>query len=256
VNIEPLFLTASVRFYDFSHEPTDVCLECQMSDVHYADQHHPLSCDGEESGRPTASPRPLCELAANAGALVAAQILASPHHWAGAWRNRQWQTNLLGGQTQISQLPAKPDCRWDHSACWPNLTCISQSLDKLTLAELILTAGLAEERAQICFSSLLATRPRCDACETLQRTPRWLHRLDDDLGPCPCGGTLRAIPFYCFDQLPAVDLAPWLDQPLSQWGIEPESIVSIADDGCTSSFLLGLVGRQGSTSSLPGRLVP
>ena len=48
-NIEPLFLTASLRFYDFSQTQADVCLECQMSDAHYADQHHPLSCDGDEA---------------------------------------------------------------------------------------------------------------------------------------------------------------------------------------------------------------
>ena len=168
VNIEPLFLTTSLRFVDFSHTPTDVCLECQMSDAHYADQRHPLSCDGEEAGRPTASPRPLCELAANAGALVASQILGSPHYWAKAWCNRQWQANLLGGQTQLSELPAKHDCRWDHAAGWPNIARLNRPLDKLTLAELILAAGFAEDRAQVRFSGQATTRLRCDSCQVTQ----------------------------------------------------------------------------------------
>lgn len=237
-NIEPLFLTASLRFYDFSQAQADVCLECQMSDAHYADQHHPLSCDGEGAGRPTASPRPLCEMAASAGALVAAQILGSPHYWAKAWRNRQWQTNLLGGQTQMSELPAKPNCRWDHSDCWNNLTRLDRPLDQLTLAELIFAAGMAVERASIKLSTQATMRVRCSGCGTSQGRLHAINRLDDELGRCDCGGALRATPFYCFDHIAAADLAPWLDWPLSQCGVEPLSVVSVADDNRESSFLL------------------
>ena len=237
-NIEPLFLTASLRFYDFSHAPTEVCLECQMSDAHYADQHHPLSCDGEGAARPTASPRPLCELAANAGALIAAQILGSPHYWANNWRNRQWQANLLGGQSQVSGLPPKLNCRWDHSACWNNLIRFDRPLDQLTLAELIFATGMAVERAYIKLSTQATTRVRCNACGASQRLLRTICRLDDELGRCDCGGALCATPFYCFDHLAADDLAPWLDWPLSMCGVERLSVVSVADDNRESSFLL------------------
>ena len=244
VNIEPLFLTASLRFYDFHQEPTDACLECQMSDAHYADQHHPLSCDGEESGRSTASPRPLCELAANAGALVTAQILGSPHHWAKVWRNRQWQTNLLGGQTQFSQLPAKSNCRWNHTSCWPGLTRLCRPLDQVTPTELLRIAGIPRQRAQLRFSSLFATRLRCDACEACQSTLRSIQRLDNTLGCCPCGGALHAVPFFCFDYLAAADLEPWLDEPLSKSEMELESIIAVGDGINETSFLL--TGRNGS----------
>jgi hypothetical protein len=237
-NIEPLYLTASLRFHDFSHAPTEVCLECQMSDAHYADQHHPLSCDGEGAGRPTASPRPLCELAASAGALVAAQILGSPQYWARMWRNRQFQANLLGGQSQMSELPAKPNCRWDHSACWNNLTRLGRPLDQLTLAELIFTAGMAVERACIRLSSQSTTRVRCSACGASQGLLHTIARLDDECGRCDCGGALCATPFYCFDHIAAADLAPWLDWPLSLCGVEPLSVVSVADENRESSFLL------------------
>jgi molybdopterin/thiamine biosynthesis adenylyltransferase len=237
-NIEPLFLTASLRFYDFSHAPTAVCLECQMSDAHYADQHHPLSCDGDGAGRPTASPRPLCDLAANAGALVASQILGSPHYWAKDWRNRQWQANLLGGQTQLSVLPPKANCRCDHAHCWQNIVRLDRPLDQLTLAELILAAGFAEDRTLVRLSGLATTRLRCDACGLMQRMLRSLQRLDDELGRCNCGGAVRAVPFFCGDQFVAADLAPWLDVPLSDCGIEPQSVVALAEGNREISYLL------------------
>jgi molybdopterin/thiamine biosynthesis adenylyltransferase len=238
VNIEPLFLTASIRFYDFSHEPTDVCLECQMSEAHYADQQHPLSCDGERAGRSTASPRPLCEFAANAGALVAVQILGSPQHWAEVWRNRQWQANLLGGQSHISQLPPKTDCRWDHTACWPNLTRIHKSSKELTLAELLLTTGCTEERAHVRFSSMVATRLRCDSCEAVQPVLRSIQYLDENLGRCPCGGTMRAVPFFSFDYLAAAELKPWLKEPLDNIGMRPGSVITVGNGIAETSFLV------------------
>jgi molybdopterin/thiamine biosynthesis adenylyltransferase len=248
VNIEPLFLTASLRFVDFSQSAADVCLECQMTDAHYAAQQHPLSCDGEGPGRPTASPRPLCELAANAGALVAAQLLGSPQQWASVWRNRQWQTNLLGGQTQISQLPPNAHCRWDHATRWSNLTGIHVPLVELTLARLLELSGLPEHGTPVRLSGTLATRLRCETCPVLQHAVRAIGRLDVEPGRCACGGALRAVPFYCFDQLPAADLAPWRDQPLAAWGIEPQSIISLGDGSREVSYLL----TDGRTAGFAG----
>lgn len=237
-NIEPLYLTASLRFYDFRACPTDVCLECQMTDAHYAAQHHPLSCDGEGIGRPTASPRSLCELAANAAALAAAQIIGSPDYWAKAWRNRQWQANLLGGQSQLSELPPGPQCRWNHSAAWRNLTRVNRPLDQLTLRQLIADAGLPVDRALVKFSCQAATRVRCAACGAGRETLQMIGRLDEELGRCDCGGAQVASPFHCSDHLAAADLRPWLDWPLSECGVEPLSVIAVADQDREQSFLL------------------
>ncbi len=130
------------------------------------------------------------------------------------------------------------------------------------MAELILAAGFAEERALVKFSGLATTRLRCDACGAMQRGLRWLRRLDDELGRCNCGGIIRAVPFYCFDQIAAADLAPWLDVPLSDWGIEPQSVVALAEGNREISFLLVPARCPVSSepdqriTSAPGRRTP
>jgi len=239
VNVAPEYLMVSIRAYDLRADVVPLCLECQMTEEQYPDQHHPLSCDGGPE-QPTGSPRALCSLAASAAALAAAQIICSPHHWAQRWFGRQWQQMLLGGTSAMLDLKANPACRWDHDCHWPNLERLPTGPGKTRLADLLAKTGGAElEEAELIFSARLATQGRCERCHANQQTVQWLPQADCRFGSCHCGGTLMAVPFYTHDRLPLSVLAQQLDAPLSAWGVPPLAVVSIKTARDQRSFVIG-----------------
>jgi hypothetical protein len=239
VNVEPLFLTSSVRFYDLRPSPVEVCVECQFTETHYADQHHPQSCDAPSPERPTGSPRALCELAAGAAALAIAQVIASPAHWAPTWLGRQWQLNLLGGAATWSMLTPKSECRASHAMRWPEPRRLFHSPATLTLRELVAAAGMSPDRCWFSGPVSMATQLRCSGCGVDRSALRWLTRLDVAQGTCPCGGDLYAMPFFNRDRLQPRDVFPWLDTPLAELGLAEQMLVALDDEQVSRTFLLG-----------------
>lgn len=248
VNVEPAYLTTSIRCYDLRQTPPPICLECQMTDRHYEQQLHPLSCDGgpEQS---TGSPRPLCHLAANAGALTIAQIVGSPDHWAKRWWGKQWQQNLLGGQGSFSELHPNPHCRWNHAESWGILNRIPTD-SEASLATLTQFAELGGATSlQVEFSARAALRLVCPTCQQHVNGVWGVTELDQPVMTCSCGGDAFALPFFTHKRLPQSQLADVWDQPLSRWGIPPGSVLRISDGKQSQSFCIA-VGTESRLMSL------
>jgi hypothetical protein len=245
VNVAPEYLMASIRAYDLRADVVPLCVECQMTEEQYRDQRHPLSCDpGPE--QPTGSPRALCWLAADAAAMAAAQIIASPEHWARRWFGRQWQQMLLGGTSAMLELQANPSCRWDHGRHWPNLDRLTVGPGDIRLIDLLERFGPTPgEPVELSFSARVATQGRCDGCHEPQATVYWLSRADGAIGTCRCGGTRRPIPFYTYDRLPLSALEQQLELPLSAWGVPPRAVLEVKDAEREASFV---IGRDGSSA--------
>lgn len=241
VNVEPAYLTASVRFYDLRSPPAKVCAECQMNDAHYVQQRHPQSCDGGGPEQATGSPRPLCELAANAAALAIAQVVGSPDRWARVWNGMQWQQSLLGGNGGFSQLAAKADCRWNHAEHWENLQRLPGDPGTMTLRDVFAAANvLPDSDTCVGFSARVATAGRCAQCQKRQPTLLyWVTRLDKPIGACACGGPIFAESFSTHHALPANRLLPVLDQPLAVWGVPRLSILEIERNRHRQALLIG-----------------
>lgn len=240
VNVEPAFLTASLRFYDFRRSPVSICAECQMTDAHYIQQKHPLSCDGGGPEQATGSPRPLCEFAAQAAALAIAQAVCSPDRYAKAWTGMQWQQSLLGGRGGFSALAPKTHCRWDHTAHWENLTRWAGSPRDTTLRSLLAAADVGDfATARLRVSGRIATSARCNVCGDRSEQVRWVSRLNRGIGFCDCDGELFAEPFATIQCLPATRLARTLDEPLSTWSVPAYSIIAVETPHTSRSFVLG-----------------
>jgi hypothetical protein len=240
VNVEPLFLMASIRCYDLRATDYDVCPECQMSDEQYLHQRHPRSCDGTAE-RATGSPRALCSFAAAAGALSFAQIVGSPGHWAHEWCGRQWQATLLGGQASWSRLSPKPNCRWEHGRHWDGLERIVEGPTHTTLASLFDRTGWQKHSGlQIRVSGSLATRGMCDRCGAAHEILHWVRTPSDSVGRCGCSGTLTTPPFWTYQQIAAEQLSGWWARPLAAWAVPPYSIVAFENEqGQHKSFVIG-----------------
>jgi hypothetical protein len=237
INVEPAYLTVSIRCYDFRQYPPGVCLECQMSDRHYERQLHPLSCDGGTE-QATGSPRALSQLAANAGALAIAQLVCSPEHWAKAWWGKQWQQNLLGGQGSFSELHPNPHCRWDHWQSWGEVARMSHLKD-FTLAQLAQLAGMESEASlEVEFSGRVATRVVCSECQQQTQGHWWIAELDKPAVRCECGGEAFALPFFAHQKLPAEQLSEVWEQSLGSWGIVPGSILRLSSGEDSRSYCL------------------
>jgi hypothetical protein len=237
-NVEPQYLTASVRCYDLRSEDAAPCLECQMSAAQYADQRHPASCDGDE-GRPTGSPRALCQVAAGAAALAAAQVVCSPQRWAKRWLGRQWHVNLLSGQADWSVLASNPNCRWDHGRHWQGLVRLGSGPGDAVLARL-LPPGLDRDQVRLRFSAWVATRARCECCGRAARVFRWVRTLRDPVGICRCGGALVAVPFWTFSKMAARQVRGHWDCPLAVWGVPAKAVIAFeGPDGKQRSFVIG-----------------
>lgn len=240
-NVEPSLLIASVRSYDLRGEHPAVCLECHLTDAQYAAQRHPVSCDGSEDGRPTGSPRALCQVAAGGAALIVAQLAGLPAHWTRQWYGRQWQLSLLTGQATGSELPPNAECRWDHALHWPNLRRLPGGPAELSLATLFELASCPHPaRAHLRFSSSVATQARCIRCQQVIDLVCWCRQLADPVGSCACGGQLMAIPYWTYTEMAAELLQlHWL-QPLADWGVPSRAIIAIESSaGPTSAFVVG-----------------
>jgi len=236
VNVEPAYLTASLRFYDLRNDPPTVCLECQMSDRHYEQQIHPLSCDGGEEGeQATGSPRPLSQLAANAAALAIAQIVGSPDEWADRWWGKQWQQNLLGGQGFFSDLHANPACRWDHSRTWEPLTRLA-GFETTTLSQLGADSNLSQQQMECEFSARVATRVVCNQCQQQYEGLWWVPELDKPVSRCCCGGEEFAVPFFTHQRLADSALESVWDKPIPTWGVTPGSIIRFSSNGKQQAY--------------------
>jgi hypothetical protein len=237
VNVEPAYLTASIRCFDLRNSPPTICVECQMTDRHYEDQLHPLSCDGGGSDRPTGSPRPLSHLAADAGALAIAQIVGSPAVWANRWWGRQWQQNLLGGGGSFSELEPNPNCRWDHNLGWQPLIRLTES-GNVTLRQMAADAKINKPSLQIEFSARIATCVICPECGKQQQGIWWVAELDQPAAKCVCGGNAVAVPFYTHKRLPAAELKADWDQPLADWGVTPGAVLQFTSASKQAAYCL------------------
>lgn len=238
VNVEPLLLAASIRCYDLRSEAPELCLECQMSEAQYAEQRHPASCDGDDGSRPTGSPRALCRLAADAAALVIAQLAGSPEKLATRWYGRQWLLNMLTGQATLSGLGPNPACRWEHGKHWPNLQRLTTGPQQMSLADLLTITGLPDRAGvRVRLSARVATQGHCPRCGPVKLF-RWLERLSDSPGKCDCGGELTAVPFFTFAQLPGSDIPCW-DMPLADWGVPAHAAIAFEATDRAHSFVIG-----------------
>lgn len=229
VNVEPAYLTASIRCFDLRNSPPPVCVECQMTDRHYEQQLHPLSCDGGGQGeQATGSPRPLTQLAANAAALAIAQIVGSPNDWATRWWGKQWQQNLLGGNGNFSDLHANPNCRWDHSLAWEPLTRRT-ALGEATLFQLVKQSGMHHTDDWRCeFSARVAARIHCLECQQQKSGIWWVPALDQPVTRCTCGGEAYAVPFFTYQKLRGTELNSVREKPLCDWGVTPGSVLQFS----------------------------
>ena len=237
VNVEPAYLTASIRCYDLRHSPPPVCVECQMSDRHYEDQLHPLSCDGSEGERPTGSPRPLSQLAANAAALAIAQIVGSPSEWAGRWWGKQWQQNLLGGRGSFSELHPNPNCHWDHSLAFEPFVRLGEFGDT-SLRNLAIDASFQQQEIECEFSARIGNRVVCDSCGTQKQGVWWVAELDKACARCDCGGEQFAVPFFTHERMKAANLQEIWDRPLADWGVTPGSVLTYKSNAKQVSYVL------------------
>ncbi len=245
VNVDPSYLTASIRCYDLRSSPVAVCAECQMTDRHYEEQRHPLSCDGGKAGeQATGSPRPLSQLAANAAALAVAQLIGSPNHWAERWWRKQWQQNLLGGQGCFSDLQPNPHCRWDHSSSWGPLIRLPSD-DDINLSELADGNVASTQSLELEFSARVATRIICSQCHVQQEGVWCAQELDKPVARCGCGGECFALPFFTHKKLSASALQAVWDLPLAEWGVVPGSILRLVSEskkrGLLSARAVGTV---------------
>lgn len=209
-----------------------------MTDEQYRNQRHPRSCDGN-GGRPTGSPRPLCHFAAAAAALAYAQLVGSDR-WANEWYGREWQPMLLGGRGSSSKLMPKADCRWEHGRHWQGLERLETGPAETSLGALFdRAAWRGRSGVELRFSGRLATRAVCERCGRQQDVVRWMRTVNDAVGRCECGGSLAAVPFWTYQQIPADRLAAWFDRPLGDWGAPPLAIIAIQGDGEQKSFVIG-----------------
>ncbi len=239
INVEPAYLTAAIRCFNLREFSPAICMECQMSNRHYEQQLHPLSCDGGGgTEQATGSPRPLSQLAANAGALAIAQIVGSPNQWAPRWWGKQWQQNLLGGQGSFSDLHPNPNCRWNHEDNWKTLTRVP-NWESLTLADLAKTAEVDPVASlHMEFSGRMATRVLCSQCHQQQSGLWGFMQLDQPATICECGGESFAIPYYTHKKLRAEDLKTVWDMPLSEWGTPPGSVLNFTSSTNQHAFCL------------------
>lgn len=237
VNVEPAYLTASIRCYDLRSVPPPVCVECQMTDRHYEQQLHPLSCDGGGAGeQATGSPRPLTHLAANAAALAIAQIVGSPEEWAARWWGKQWQQNLLGGNGSFADLHPNPNCRWDHASAWDPLIRID-GFEELTLAQLVKESGIEDMSDWQCeFSARVATRVQCPACQQHAAGIWWVSELDQPAATCVCGSEAYAIPFFTHQRLNGKELNTVWEKPLREWGVTPGAVLELSSPETRSAY--------------------
>jgi hypothetical protein len=239
LNVEPLFMTASLRCLDLSVEHPKVCLECAMSEAQYAAQRHPASCDGGGPERPTGSPRALSQLAAGAAALAIAQIVCAPAGYGKQWLGRQWQLNLLSGRATWSDLPANPNCKCDHGKRWRNLTRLGTGPEQTTLAELMTVFGPDPAKVKLRFSAPVTTRCRCARCGMEHTQVYWARDLTKPVANCACGSVQLPVPFWTRATLPAKELrSRWL-QRLWEWGVPSRAIIAVEREDQQRSFVIG-----------------
>jgi len=240
VNVAPEYLMASIRCYDLRSPEPPVCVECQIREEQYAEEPNPHSCEGGPE-QATGSPRALCQFAANAAALVVAQLVASPDYWAPRWYGRQWQQMLLGGFGCMLTLAPKQNCRWEHARHWQNLRRLATGPAQTRLSDLAALAGTDGDRQmmRVRFSGRVASSGRCNRCHQDRHILRWLARLDEPVGKCACGGKLEAQPFFTYHDLPAQELQEVWNVPLADWGVAPLSVVCLENRGQAWSFVLG-----------------
>ncbi len=239
VNVEPALEVAAVRTYDF-REQTQICVECQFSDHHYAAQRHPKSCDGTYDGRRTNSPRWLSQAAAHLG-VIATLDLAADEPAAQNWLAHEWQYSPRTGVVQGSRLEPKRNCRWEHTRRWPNVVRLREDAASISLRELLQAAEIGiDTRVEIRFCQQIALRGRCRNCRADVAVVRWFADLQAPVGTCPsCDGPLLAIPFAIFSATSLEPLLTVLDQPLSQWGVEQFSVIELSRQDCRTTFVLG-----------------
>ncbi len=238
VNVDPNYLTASIRCYDLRNGPLALCAECQMTDRHYEEQRHPLSCDGGEVGeQATGSPRPLSQFAANAAALAVAQIAGSPDEWAKTWWGKQWQQNLLGGRGFFSDLEPNPHCRWDHAAAWDPLIFLPHD-QPISLSHLAKGTFGSMPTWEVEFSARVATRMVCSQCRASEEGVWWVAELDRPVTRCGCGGESFALPFFTHKKLPAAELESVWNRPLAAWGVTPGSVLRFASASKNQMYCL------------------
>jgi hypothetical protein len=239
-NIEPLCSLSSVRCFDYRSD-RPLCLECQFTEKHYAEQRHPKSCDGGGHVRRTASPRPLAEAAGVLGALAFLQVVEDGDS-AAQWYAHEWQFNHATGKGSRSQLSANPNCRCNHAEAWSQLEHLDAGPATLSLATLLDRAEIAPETAAVTVRSChrLSTRARCRKCGEESRQVLWLPDLDARAGRCPkCRGPLQAVPFWTSWQMRLDEMFGVLRKPLAKWGVAPHAVLEFAAGSRRKAFAIG-----------------
>jgi hypothetical protein len=178
----------------------------------------------------------LCQLAANAGALAIAQVVASPDQWAHRWWGKQWQQNLLGGQGSFSELHSNPNCRWNHAENWGTVEPVV-STPETSLASLAQIADLGETASlQVEFSGRVAKQVVCTKCQKQQSGLWWVEELDQPALACGCGGDAYALPFFTHRRIAFDKLAEVWDMPLAEWGVGPGSVLRLSNETASRSY--------------------
>jgi hypothetical protein len=182
----------------------------------------------------------LSQAAANL-AVLATLDLAADEAAADNWIGRETQYFPATGRVTSSRLEANPNCRWDHTARWPNLVRLSEDVTTICLRELFWTAAIEmDARAKIRFCQQVAVRGRCAQCKNDFALVRWIVDSQAGLGPCPaCGSPLLPIPFSVFSELSTEPLFTVMEVPLAMWGVEPAAVIEISRDERRVSFVVG-----------------
>ena len=251
LNIEPLVNCISLRGYDLANS-AGPCAECQLSDRHYAQQHHPRSCDAPVAPRRTAGSRELAEAAAE-HAFSAVKAILAQGAAAAEWFGWESQWNYATGQLVRSRLDRYDQCRRDHASRWSNLFRLAESPDKVTLLQLVLRRHHARASVvELCFDQQVSLQSCCEHCQRRSSDTRWVTGVDMAVGQCRvCGSRLWPVPFYMRQQLSLAELWQVSDSPLSSWGVVPGAVIQVAP--------VATVGRLSSATAIAdssGRRTP
>lgn len=236
VNLEPALILSSFRFYDYTMDPLDRCLECGWDDSTYLRQRSIHSCE-DVSERSTGSPRPLSELTAGWAALSIVSSLVDAAA-AERLRGREFLLSPLGPVLSESILPEKTDCLGCHRRSG-SLVYLVQSPGEIRFHDLALQAGFQPgEELWVGSSGLFARRCRCSKCCKEVAGLWWVKFVHQAAGWCSCGGRLLPVPFHASSGLSRQELHGVWSSPLSSLRVGRRAAVSLKGSGREVTFIL------------------
>jgi hypothetical protein len=236
VHVEPAYLLASLRFFDYSQRRVRCCLVCGWTERHFATQEAATSCE-PRAERPTASPRALSAFAAGWAALLIASALTRDDA-RDALRDREFLLSPLGHLYRSSELTPNPDCRL-HTQRRARLRRLTASARDVNLKDLAALAGAGGDSTVRVrgLRARFALRGRCVRCGQEAGGCWWVLDPARPLGRCTCGGRIFAVPYFTFESLSRNELAEHWDRPLAALGAGRRATVSIESES-TTTFIL------------------